>query len=430
MSLPRVLQAALTWTGARFERDIQVEILPDGRIGGVGRLGRDDAERWPDRALLPGMVSAHSHAFQRALRGRGERFPGTAGSFWTWREAMYGLVPSLEATSLRTWCRRTFSEMRRAGITTVGEFHYLHHEGAGADYALDRVVLDAARDAGIRIVLLPAWYRWGGIGENLAASQERFATTDLDDFLRHLDALGSSLDSTREHLGVVAHSVRAAALVEIAELYAYARSNGLPFHMHLEEQRQEIAAAQAAWGKTPSAALLDRLPSVEGLTAVHCTHTAPADLRQLLDGGAGVCVCPLTEANLGDGLADVPALLYRPEAISLGTDSNARISMLEEMRLLEYGQRLSGERRGVTRDPEGQVARTLFQMASAGGARALGLDAGTIRTGARADFVLLDLHAPSLEGWDEETLLDAWVFGGGDETVAGTVVGGGEVTGR
>ncbi len=430
MSMPRIVQAALTWTGGKFERDVQVEITPDGRIGAVGRLGHEGAEWWPDRALLPGMVSAHSHAFQRALRGHGERFPDGAGSFWTWREAMYALVPTLDAGSLRAWCRRTFSEMRRAGITTVGEFHYLHHEGVGEDYLLDPVILEAARDAGIRIVLLPAWYRWGGIGESLSAAQGRFATTDLDAFRGHLDALGAGLDSTREHLGVVAHSVRAAAPDEIAELYAFARTNGLPFHMHLEEQRQEVDAAQSAWGKTPSAMMLERLPSMEGLTAVHCTHTAPEDLRRLLDRGAGVCVCPLTEANLGDGVADVPALLHRPGAISFGTDSNARISMLEEMRLMEYGQRLSLERRGVVRDPDGQVARTLFQIATTGGAAALGLDTGAIRTGALADFLLLDLSAPSLQGWSEERLLDAWVFGGGDETVVGTVVGGGPVVSR
>lgn len=423
MSSPRVIEADLTWTGEAFERGVQLEIA-GGRIAAVGRLGHAAVERWRDRALLPGMVSAHSHAFQRALRGRGERFPEGAGSFWTWRDAMYDIVRSLDREALHTWSAMAFREMRRAGITTVGEFHYLHHEGAGEDFAFDRVVLGAAREAGIRIVLLPAWYRWGGIGGELSSAQRRFATTDLNAFRRHLETLGGELDTAREHLGVVAHSVRAAAPDEIASLYDFARANGLPFHLHLEEQRQEIAAAEAAWGMTPSALLLDRLPTVDGLTAVHCTHTAPGDMRRLLDGGAGVCLCPLTEGNLGDGLADLPALLSDPGAVSLGTDSNARISMLEEMRLLEYGQRLTRERRGVARDDGGQVARTLFRMATAGGASALGLDVGAIRQGARADFLLLDLTAPSLEGWSEETLLDAWVFGGGDETVAGTVVGG------
>jgi formimidoylglutamate deiminase len=204
-----VLEAELTWTGARFERDTQVAIGDDGRIEAVGRLERAGVDRLPGIALLPGLVNAHSHAFQRGLRGSGESFPSGAGSFWTWRQAMYQLVESLDAATLRRISARAFAEMRDAGITTVGEFHYVHHEREG-DFALDDAILEAAAEAGIRMVLLYCFYATGAPGRALEGGQRRFATPSVDEFWRRVDFLTSRLDAATQTIGVAPHSIRAA----------------------------------------------------------------------------------------------------------------------------------------------------------------------------------------------------------------------------
>ncbi|MDX1385038.1 MAG: amidohydrolase family protein, partial [Thermoanaerobaculia bacterium] len=341
-----VLEAEITWTGDRFERGIRVELDGAGRIAAVGRLAAEPTRRLPRRALLPGFVNAHSHAFQRALRGLGESFPEGAGSFWTWRQAMYGLVEGLDEAAFRRWTLQAFGEMRRAGITTVGEFHYLHHAGE-LDFRFDELVLEAAAAAGIRLVLLEAYYRTGGVGRPLEGAQRRFATPSPEAYWRRMDELAAATAAAGASLGAVVHSVRAADPDELAEIAAEATARGLVLHLHLEEQRQEIADARQAWGTTPMGLLLDRVEVGPHLTAVHCTHTRPEELRAYLDRGARVCVCPLTEADLGDGLPALGEAEADPASLALGTDSNLRISMLEEMRWLEHGQRLRGERRGV-----------------------------------------------------------------------------------
>jgi formiminoglutamate deiminase len=428
--MSHVIAADWTWTGDRFEPGVQVRVGEDGRIamvgamGAAGALGAEPDVRLTGRALLPGMVSAHSHAFQRGLRGRGETFPEGSGSFWTWREAMYGLVADLDPEGFERLCLRTFREMRAAGITCVGEFHYLHHRepsGDGGDYAMDERVLAAAAAAGIRIALLPTYYRTGAIGKPLAGAQRRFGSASPAAIWEQMDRLRDRVDPRRQSLGAAVHSLRAASLDDLAAVYGEARRRGLPVHIHVEEQRREIEESLAAYGKRPMELLRDTLGTAEGLTAVHCTHTEAGDLAWFLGTGGTACVCPLTEANLGDGL---PALNIQDASLCLGSDSNARISMLEEMRWLEYGQRLRSENRGALRDRDGQVARVLFRAATIGGARALGVDAGRIAPGAWADFTAIDLEAPTLAGWEPETLLESLVFGAAEEAVAGTCVAG------
>ncbi|HXO21879.1 MAG TPA: formimidoylglutamate deiminase [Thermoanaerobaculia bacterium] len=436
MPLPKaghyVLAADLTWTGASFEPGVRVEVGADGRIAGVERSAPGAAESAPElepvrltgRALLPGMVDAHSHAFQRGLRGRGETFPAGAGSFWTWREAMYGLVDGLDAGAFRRLCERAFREMRAAGITAVGEFHYLHHAGEREDYGLDELVLGAAGEAGIRLVLLNAYYRTGAIGQPLAGAQRRFGSPSPAAYWQQMDRLAERLDRRRQSLGAVVHSIRAASLEDLAAIYGEARRRDLVFHMHVEEQRREIEDAMAHYGKRPMQLLWETLGTATDLTAVHCTHTLPEDIERFAAAGGTVCLCPLTEANLGDGIADAAHMLGTEAGLCLGSDSNARISLFEEMRWLEYGQRLRRESRGVLRDPAGGVAKVLFQAATAGGANALGIPAGRIEPGRWADFAAVDLAAPTLEGWTADTLLDALVFGTTEEVVAATCVGG------
>jgi formimidoylglutamate deiminase len=367
-------------------------------------------------------VDAHSHAFQRALRGSGEDFPSGAGSFWTWRQAMYALVESLDRASLRRISAQAFAEMRDAGITTVGEFHYVHHEREG-DFALDEAIVQAAADAGIRMVLLYCFYATGAPGRPLEGGQRRFATTSVDQYWRQLDRVAGYLDPKTQTLGVAPHSIRAASPDDIGLLYAEARRRNLPVHLHVEEQRREIEESVAAYGRPPMAVILD---AVDGgaFTAVHCTHTGDADMARFLDAGGIACLCPLTEGNLGDGIPRLDRAHAAGDRLAIGTDSNNRLAMLEELRWLEYGQRLRGELRGALPDPAGDVAPTLLAAATTGGARALALPAGRIATGCWADFVAVDLDAPALADVSRERLLAALVFGVGNGAIAGTYVGG------
>ena len=424
MTTTTIIEAEQTWLDDRFQRDIQVEVDAGGRIETVGALGRVPDLKLEAHALLPGFVNAHSHAFQRGLRGLGERFPAGSGNFWTWREAMYALVDRLDAEGVRALTRAAFDEMRCAGITSVGEFHYLHHVDADArDFALDEAILVAAKESGIRLVLLEAYYRTGGISQPLAGGQRRFAVASPSEYWEQIDRLAGLLTGATQSLGAVAHSIRAADAGEVAELHAEAKRRGLVFHMHLEEQRQELQACRDEYGQAPLELMMERLDAGAEFTAIHCTHTPARTLAQWTERGSGVCVCPLTEANLADGIADLRAL--PPEAtLCLGTDSNARISMLEEMRWLEYVQRLAREERGVLTDAGGECGARLLASATLHGANALGLDAGRIAQGCWADFAAIDLDAPQLAGWSPDTLAAGLALGAGNGVVAGTCVGG------
>jgi formimidoylglutamate deiminase len=416
-----VIEADHTWTGDGFAPGVQVAVAEGGRIEAVGPLGQRATHRLVHAALLPGFINSHSHAFQRGLRGYGEQFPAGVGNFWTWREAMYALVASLDRASVYRLSLQAFLEMRDAGITTVGEFHYVHHE-RGEDFALDDSVLRAAADAGIRIVLLQTFYATGAVGRPLEGAQRRFATPAVDDFFSRLDSLATRLQDGTQTLGAVAHSIRAASPDQVREVYHGAVRRGYPFHMHVEEQRKEIDECRAAYGRTPMAVILDALEGQADFTAVHCTHTAPEDMARFLEGGGRVCLCPLTEGNLGDGIPRLP--LPRNGRLCIGSDSNARLAMLEDMRWMEYGQRLRGEMRGALADDGGSVAKTLLAAATTGGAAALSLHAGRIIPGAWADFAVVDLAAPALIGVPVERLLDGLVFGAGNGAIAGTFVGG------
>jgi formimidoylglutamate deiminase len=420
---PKVIEADLTWTGRRFEPGLQIVAGDDGRIEAVTQ-GRTATDRHPRSALLPGFINSHSHAFQRGLRGEGERFPAGSGDFWSWREAMYALVERLDQRELFRLSVQAFEEMRDAGTTTVGEFHYLHHAGDSTDYDFDHVVLEAATTAGIRIVLLQAYYVTGGFGQPLGPAQRRFRSTDVNAYWKQMDRLASALDLRTQSLGAVAHSIRAVSVDDISALHAEAGRRGLPFHMHVEEQRREIEECVAAYGRRPMRLLLDSLDIAGNFTAVHCTHTAPKDLRQFLQAGGIVCVNPLTEGNLGDGLPVLEPVSSVVERLCLGSDSNARISPIEEMRWLEYGQRLRTERRGVLRNGEGEVAPTVLDAATVGGARALGIPAGRIAPGHWADLAMIDLDHPSLAGCDADILAEALVSGADNGVVLGTYVGG------
>jgi formimidoylglutamate deiminase len=370
-------------------------------------------------ALFPGFVNAHSHAFQRGLRGKAESFGSETSTFWSWREEMYRLAESLDPERMKRLSALAFREMLESGITAVGEFHYAHHRDEVLGYELDDAVLEAARETGIRLSLLDVCYLTGDVGKPLEGAQKRFGSRSVDDFLKSAERLGARLDPKRETLGLVAHSIRAVPIEAVAAIHERARSSGRVFHMHVEEQRKETEASLAHYGKRPLALLLDRLEVGEETTLVHCTHSTDDELEAFLATGANVCVCPLTEANLADGTA--PLRLAAPDAaIALGTDSNLRIDFTEEMRLLEYSQRLKEERRGIFRDLAGTLAPRLLRIATEGGARSLGLRAGKIETGYAADFFTIGVEP----GIPAEEIPTAFVLGSGASVIERVALGG------
>lgn len=425
----KVLEADVTWFRGKLEPSLQVEILDDGTIGRIGPRLVSSPEKLPGEALFPGFVNAHSHAFQRGLRGKAESYREETSTFWSWREEMYRLVETLDPEQMKRLTALAFREMLRAGITAVGEFHYVHHVDKSLGYELDEAVVEAARETGIRLVLLDVCYLTGDVARPLEGAQKRFQSRSVDEFLESAERVESRLDRARQSIGLVAHSIRAVPIEGVVELHERARSRGLVFHLHVEEQRKEIDACLAHYGKTPLELVLDRLEVGPELTAVHCTHSTTEDLEKLLASGANVCICPLTEANLADGV--FPARLAdRGASIALGTDSNLRIDFLEEMRLLEYSQRLREERRGIFRDAAGSVSARLFRIATEGGARSLGLRAGRIETGYAADFFTVDLRTTALESTPGEETLTALVFGAGASSIRRTMVGGTTISGN
>ena len=407
----------LTWIDGAFasEKSITVE---DGIITNIGQGDGSDKG-----AFLPGFVNAHSHAFQRGLRGRGEHFANGGDSFWGWREEMYKLVDKLSIDQFRGLCVQCFSEMRQSGITTVGKFHYFHHDKP-TDFAMDRAVLDAASEVGIRIVLLHAFYKHGGFGKQLGGGQLRFSTQDLETWWKHIDQLSVEVDGSMQRVGTVAHSVRAVDIETIRDIAIGSLQRGMPMHIHLEEQRQEIEACIQAHGVTPMALLNDAIEVSPMVTAVHCTHTAAADMEQWLALGGNVCLCPLTEANLADGVSNMHRIVKQGGCVSLGSDSNARISMLEEMRWMEYAQRLTREERGVCVDNFGSMANYLLDAATKNGARCLGLPAGEISIGKLADFTVVDIEHSQLSGATPETLGEMLCCGADNAVIVRTIISG------
>jgi formimidoylglutamate deiminase len=418
-----VLAPDLVYTDGAFHGDRALAYSAEtGRIERIGPIAEvsDVVTRLPGRALLPGFVNAHSHAFQRLIRGRTQwRVPGAAhADFWSWRSAMYHAVIDLEPEDVSAVSRFCFVEMLRAGYTAVGEFHYLHRDPRGDAYAdaseLARRVVAAAEDVGIRIRLLHVAYVTGGIGEPLLPEQRRFATPSLDGFMADVAALAAwSAQRPLVEIGVAPHSVRAVPADWLAPIHTFARDHDLPLHIHASEQPAEVSACAAAYARRPIELLAEHGLLDERTTIVHGTHVTPREIA-LLAAAAAVCACPTTERDLGDGFLAAEELRAAGVRIALGSDSQTIIDPLEEMRLLEYHERLRKLRRvvlaGDAHDGQGGVqvrietAPVLLEMATRAGARSLRLDTGELVAGAGADFVAVDLTHPALEGWNAYTL--------------------------
>ena len=380
---------------------------------------------------LPGLANAHSHAFHRALRGTVQAGQGT---FWTWRERMYQVAAALDPDSYLALARAVYAEMALAGITCVGEFHYLHHAAGGARYAdanqMGRALIEAAAQAGLRITLLDTCYLAGGLSADgsvqpLSGVQARFGDGDGARWAERVSALGPDehgLLGRHARAGVAIHSVRAVPPAQMHPVIAWSHAFGAPLHAHLSEQPAENEACLAAYGVTP-ARLLDQAGALgPRTTVVHATHLAGDDIGLLGGSRTVACLCPTTEADLADGVGPARALAAAGCPLSLGSDSHAVIDLLTEARLLEMGERLTTGQRGSFRAAE------LAQAATASGHACLGWpEAGEIAAGALADLVTVSLDTPRLAGTAAATALESVIFAGSAADVRNVVISGTDV---
>lgn len=385
--------------------------------------------------VIPGMANLHSHAFQRAMAGLTERRGTDADSFWTWRETMYRFVAVLEPDHIEAIAAQLFVEMLEAGFTAVAEFHYLHHDRNGRPYGAltetSQRIVAASQRAGIRVTHLPVLYMQGGFGQKpLSPEQRRFAN-DSERFNRLIDELHAAYArDPGVRLGLALHSLRAVYPEAMGEVLSHL--DGLdpraPVHVHVAEQTREVEECLAFYGRRPVQWLFDHAGVDERWCLVHATHVDDAEIGAMAASGAVAGLCPTTEANLGDGVFPAAEFLDRGGRFGVGTDSHVSVSPAEELRLLEYGQRLVHRRRAVLASrQQPSTGRNLYESAARGGAQALGIDAGELKPGGCADFVVLDADSPGLYGRGGDALLDAALFAGSRTVVKSVWVGGREV---
>jgi formiminoglutamate deiminase len=426
--------ADLAWLpGQGVRRDVLIEangdrftsVTPSASAGqtpaGATRLGG---------LTLPGLANAHSHAFHRALRSVTQADRGT---FWTWRERMYDVAARLDPDSYYLLARATFAEMTLAGVSCVGEFHYLHHQPGGHPYAdpnaMGRALIQAAAEAGLRMTLLDTCYVSGGLVEEgllpMAGTQLRFGDHDAERWAARVSGLGCDergMLSPQARAGAAIHSVRAVPRGQLHPVVAWAHRYGAPLHVHLSEQRAENEACQVVYGMSPTRLLYTADVLGPRTTVVHTTHV-DADDAELLGGcRAFACLCPTTERDLGDGLAPAQALAAAGCALTLGSDSHAVIDLLEEARGVEYAERLAGQARGHL------TAEALMGAATTAGHTSLGWpDAGEIVPGAWADLVTVSLDSVRTAGAPDSLALEAAVFAASAADITDVVIGGRDV---
>ena len=366
--------------------------------------------------LLPGMPNLHSHAFQRGMAGLAEtRGPG-ADSFWSWREVMYRFALTMNPEQVEAVAAQLYVEMLEAGFSRVGEFHYLHHDPEGRPYAdigeMAARIAAAADTTGIGLTLLPVFYAHSGFGGAEPIENQRRFINDLNSFARLHESAHKALESIQEAVvGVAPHSLRAVTPDELAAVVAMA--GGGPVHIHVAEQMREVEDCVAWSGARPVQWLLDNADIGDRWCLIHATHMTDAETTAMARSGAVAGLCPVTEANLGDGTFSGQLFRDNGGRFGIGSDSNVLIGLPDELRQLEYSQRLSHRARNVLAEPGQSNGRALFDAALTGGSKALGAQNAGLAVGAPADFVSLDADAVSLAGKADDAILDAWIFAGG-----------------
>ena len=402
--------ASLLWTPAGWRGDAGLE-AEGGRITRV----LDAEPSWDGGWVLPGIPNLHSHAFQRVMAGLAERQTHAQDSFWTWRETMYRTAARFDPDSLQAVAAQLYVEMLEAGYTTVCEFHYLHHAPDGRPYAdpaaMSKALVAAARETGIRLTLLPVLYMAGGFDRRPLSERQRRFGHDLDAFLRLVESL-RALEDEALRVGVAFHSLRAVP-PEAMDAALAALPPDIPLHIHIAEQIGEVQDCLAVRNARPVEWLLDHAPVDARWTLVHATHLTGPETAAVAASGATVAICPTTEANLGDGLFPLREYLDAGGAWGVGSDSHVSVSPVEELRWLEYGQRLQTRHRNIAvRADNGSVGETLLHGTLASGAAATGQAVGLLAPGQAADWIVLDAQAPVFAGARPADVADRWLFAG------------------
>ncbi len=416
---------ALLPTG--WQRDVRIEVRTDGTFGSIlpsHSVEPTDAVVERIGTVLPGMVNLHSHAFQRAMAGLTEQGGPSTDSFWTWREVMYRFLAELTPDDIEAIAAQLYVELLKGGFTGVVEFHYLHRDPSGALYRnpaeLGQCIMAAAEQSGIGLTLLASLYQQGGFAATpLQPRQQRFYLSD-DEFARVLTKLHHRCPPGMK-VGIAPHSLRAVtpdALRRAIELQTQLAPRA-PIHLHIAEQPAEVSDCLSWSQRRPIAWLLDECSVDERFCLIHATHGQPDELVRVAHSGATIGLCPSTEANLGDGIFAATDYQAAGGRFGIGTDSHVGTSALDELRLLEYSQRLRHGRRNVLAPGQGaSTATALWQQAAQGGAQASAQPTGVLAEGARADLVILDEGCPSLYGRSGATLLDSAVFGPGSQVIS------------
>ncbi len=414
----KLLWAPRAWVGGGWRSGVVLRIGADGCWSEVNC----DVHEAPRDAtvltgpVLPGIVNAHSHAFQRAFAGLAERRESDSDDFWSWRDRMYGVALRITPAQLRAIAAQLFVELLQGGYTHVCEFHYLQHQPDGRAYAdpaeLSWALADAAQDAGIGLTVLPVLYERAGFSQPaLRDDQRRFATTP-----ESVHALARGINAARRtnlNAGIAIHSLRAASPKAIKGLLKQVASDDLRLHIHVAEQTREVDECVAVTGLRPIEWLARHCDLDPRWQLIHATHASASEIDSVARSGASIVICPSTEANLGDGLPDLPGWLNADVPISLGSDSQVTRSWPEELRWLEYGQRLVLRRRNVAAVPgpgQSSTAACLFNLTKSAGALAAGQLGWGLRQGARADALVLNPRTPGLLGIPDEQTLDALIF--------------------
>ncbi|MFC3651203.1 formimidoylglutamate deiminase [Dyella humi] len=417
-------KATHLWQEAQWRNEATFGVDSSGKLVAAAGESPEYLHGW----VLPGMPNLHSHAFQRAMAGLAERRGPGDDSFWTWRETMYGFAERIDPDTLQAIAAQLYVEMLKAGYTQVCEFHYLHHQPDGTPYAqpeaMSLALIEAAREAGIALTLLPVLYMSGGFdGRTLSPRQRRFGN-NVDGYLRLLANLRKH-ESHDVRVGVALHSLRAVPENVWRDVIEHDALKTGPIHIHIAEQIGEVQDCLATRGARPVEWLFDHAPVDKRWCLVHATHLTDAETTQLARSGAIAGLCPTTEANLGDGLFPLARYLDANGVLGVGSDSHISISPIEELRWLEYGQRLSTRHRNVAARHAGDsVGETLWRAALKGGAQAADLPIGALDAGMRADFIVLDSESPLLAARDSRSVIDSFLFAGNVSPVRHVMVGG------
>ncbi|UGB39281.1 formimidoylglutamate deiminase [Frateuria soli] len=421
---PRRCHAGNLWLGDGWTRDGIFGTDADGMVQAVEDGPAETLGTW----VLPGMPNLHSHAFQRAMAGLAERRGRVDDSFWSWRETMYAFAASVGPDDLKAIAAQLYVEMLKAGYTQVCEFHYLHHRPDGSAYApaeaMSLALVEAAREAGIALTLLPVLYMRGGFdGRPLGTRQRRFGH-EVDAYLRLLETLRARQDADLK-VGIALHSLRAVPQDAMQAVLASGLVQDTPIHIHIAEQIGEVQDCLSIRGARPVEWLLDHAEVDARWCLVHATHLSESESARLARSGAVAGLCPTTEANLGDGLFPLADYMDAGGTLGIGSDSHISVSPVEELRWLEYGQRLATRHRNIAaRHESASVGQTLWRAALNGGAQASGLPIGALRRDHRADLLVLDDGSPLLAAREEAALLDSFIFAGNTPLVRHVMSGG------